>query len=454
MGALTDYVTLTITRASVGLTRAGFGTALILTPNVSWAERTRTYNDFDDVIADFPVTSSPEYLAAQALFSQTPSPTKVKFGRLALKPTMVQTLHVVTVRNSYTYQLKVKGCAADGTGLTDTTVEYTSDASATDGEICAGLVAALNAVLEDDGVTTQTQYTATGASSPITITSTAAGDWLSIEVVNVDDLKVKQTTADPGYATDLAAIKNADNDFYVVYNFYNSDATVDAIGDWVEANKKIFICDTNCTESIITTTGNGDILDDLKTSAYTRTLGFYHQAPDQMAGAALMGRCLPIMPGGETWALKTLSTVTTSSLTATHKTNLQARNANGYESIGSVGVTFDGKVGSGEFLDVIRFLDWFENTCATRIFNALIAEDKKAYTEEGIASIGSEVRGAIKEGIAAQGIDGNQDWSVTLPKMADIPSADKTSRTLNGVKFKFVLSGAIHKVNVVGNVTA
>ncbi len=447
MGTLNDYVTLTISRASVGLTRAGFGTALVLTPNVSWAERTRTYNDLSAVAADFTNTSSPEYLAAVALFSQTPSPTKIKFGRRALKPTMVQTLDVVTVRNSYKYQVKVKGCSAAGTAVTATTVEFTSDSSATDAEIAAGLVTALNAVVNKN-------YTAAGAASPITLTATAAGDWFSLEVVSVDDLKVKMTHADPGVATDLTAIQNADNDFYTVYNMWNSELEGGALAAWVQTAKKTYVADSNVTEAAITAVGNGEFLNDLKTLGYTRTLGFYHHAPDQMAGAALMGRCLPLPPGSETWALKTLTGVTTSPLTGTHKTNLQARNANGYESIGSVGVTFDGKVGSGEYFDVIRFLDWFENVAATRIFNALIAEDKKPYTEEGIASIGSELRGAIKEGIAAGGIDGSQDWTVTLPKLADISSSDKTARTLNGVKFKFVLAGALHKVVVVGNVTA
>jgi hypothetical protein len=445
MGVLTDYVTLTITKASVGLTRAGFGTALLLTPNVAWAERTRTYNDLSAVAVDFPVTSSPEYLAASAIFAQSPAPTKIKFGRLANKPTMVQTLSVVTVRNSYKYQVKVKGCSAAGTAVTATTVEFTSDSSATDGEIVDGLVIALNAV-------TNKCYTAAGASSPITLTATNPGDWFSLEIVNVDDLKVKMTHADPGVEADLTAIKLADSDFYTVYNMFNSELMAGAIATWVESNKKTFICDTNVTEAIITATGNGELLDDLKTLARTRTLGFYHHAPNEMAGAALLGRCLPISPGGETWALKTLSGVTATPLSGTHKTNLQARNANGYESIGSVGVTFDGKVGSGEYFDVTRFLDWFENTAATRIFNALIAEDKTPYSDEGIAKIGAELRGALKEGVAAGGfID---DWTVTLPKLADVPSADKTARTLNGVKFKATLAGAIHKVNVTGNVTA
>lgn len=446
MGALTDYVTLTITRASVGLTRAGFGTALILTPNALWTtERTRTYADMSAVVVDFPVTSSPEYLAASAAFAQNPAPTKLKFGRLALKPTMVQTLDVVTVSNTHVYQVKVKGCSAAGVGVTPTTVSFTSDSTATDGEICVGLVTALNAVVNKC-------YTAVGVVSPITLTATAAGDWFSLEVVDVTDLKVKTTHVDPGVATDLNAIKNVDSDFYVVYNLFNSGPMATAIAGWVQTAKKTFICDTNTTESIITAVTNGDLLDGLKTLAYTRTLGFYHQAPNQFAGAALMGRCLPILPGGETWALKSLEGIAATPLTGTHKTNLQARNANGIESIGNVAVTFDGKVSSGEYYDVTRFMDWFENTAATRIFNALIAEDKTAFNDEGIAKIGAELRGALKEGVAAGGF--NSDWTVTLPKLSDIPTADKTARTLNGVKFKATLAGAIHKVNVVGNVTA
>lgn len=444
MGVLSDYVSMTISKTSVGLTRAGFGTALILTPNVSWTERTRTYTSFDGVIADFPTTTSAEYLAAQAMFSQTPAPTKIKFGRLALKPTLVYQLSAISPTSNITYKYQV---LVKGKGVTPTTVEFTSDGTPTDAEYAAGMVTALNAVVGKN-------YTATGASSPISITGTNPGDWFSIEVVDVNTQKVKMTHADPGVATDLAAIKLADGDFYTVYNLFNSELMAGAIASWVESNKKTFMCDTNVTEAVITATGNGELLDDLKTGAFTRSYGFYHQAPNEFAGAALLGRCMPTTPGSETWALKTLAGVTITQLTATHKTNLQARNANGYEGIGSVGVTFDGKVGSGEYFDVTRFLDWFENTAATRVFNALIAEDKDPYTEPGMAKIGSEVRGAIKEGIAAGGIDGDQVWSVTVPKIADVTTADKTARKLTGVKFKFVLAGAIQSVTILGNVTA
>lgn len=442
MGALTDYVTLTISRASVGLTRAGFGTILVLTPNVSWAERTRTYTDIASVATDFPVTTSAEYLAAAAIFAQSPAPTKIKFGRLANKPTQIVQLSALnpTANLNYTYQVKVKG-----KGVTPTTVSFTSDATPTDAEYAAGMVTALNSVVGKN-------YTASGIASPITITGTNPGDWFSIEVVDVNYQKVKHTTTDPGYAADLNAILLADSDWYTVYNMWNSTAIGPAIAGWVETNKKTYLCDTNGTEAIITAIGNGDTLDLLHTSAYARTLGMYHQASDQMAGAALLGRCMPISPGGETWALKTLAGVATSPLTGTHKANLQARNANGYEAIGSVGVTFDGKVASGDYFDVTRFLDWFQNTAATYIFNALTGEDKNPYNDQGISKIGAQLRKALKEAVTAGGF--NDDWQVTLPKYTDVSSTDKTARQLTGVKFTATLAGAIQKVTIVGNVTA
>jgi len=442
MGALTDYVTLTISRASVGLTRAGFGTVLILTPNVSWTERTRTYADISAVAADFSDTTSAEYLAANAIFEQSPAPTKIKFGRLSNKPTLVYQLSAITPTSnvSYTYSVNVKG-----KGVTPTTVTFTSDGTPTDAEYAAGMVTALNSVVGKN-------FTATGATSPISITATNPGDWFSIEVADPATQKVKMTHADPGVATDLAAILLADKDWYTVYNLFNSELMGGGIAAWVESNKKTYICDTNVTEAIITAAGNGDLLDDLKTLAYSRTLGFYHHAPDQFAGAALLGRCMPIDPGGETWALKTLVGVAASPLTGTHKTNLENRNANGYESIGSVGVTFDGKVASGDYFDVTRFLDWFENTAATYIFNALTAEDKTPFNDAGISKIGSQLRKALKEAVTAGGF--NDDWEVILPKYTDVSSSNKTARTLSGVKFKATLAGAVQKVTINGNVTA
>ncbi len=166
--ALSEHVSLTIQDGTVGVARAGFGIPLILSVNAAWSERVRSYTDIEGVAEDF-ATTTPEYLAASALFSQEPHPETIKIGRAVGKPTIVYTLNVSTVEHSHTYKLLVKG-----PGITETTVTYAADSATTDGEIVVGLVAALNAVSPNT-------YIAAGTTSPFTITADSAGTWFSVE---------------------------------------------------------------------------------------------------------------------------------------------------------------------------------------------------------------------------------------------------------------------------------
>ncbi len=443
MGNINNYVTVTITKNSIGITRAGFGTLLVLSQNAPFVGRTKTYSDYAAVAVDYPLSTAPENIAAAAVFGQSLSPKQMKIGRRANKSTMVYSLSVVTVRNSYTYELYVSG-----QGFARTLVSFTSDASATDGEIIVGLVAALNAVVSKN-------YTAAGTISPATVTASAAGGFFCLQVVNPNDLKISMTHADPGVAADLTAIALADPDFYSVYNFSNSLAEGPAIATWVEANKRIFILDTNQTDSIITAeSGATDVLKVAKTAAYTRTMGMYHHRLDQMPGAALNGRCLPITPGGETWADKTLSLVNATNLEDTHRNNLVARNANGYEGpVAGIGITFNGMVASGEFLDVTRFLDYFKDDAQKAIFGVKTANDKISYDDPGIRKIANEFRASLARGVEAKGfVDGS--IKLTVPNSADVAAADRTARVLNGLKAEAQLAGAIHIVSVAINVVA
>jgi len=125
MSILSEIVSLTITQDTVGIARAGFGTPMILSVNASWAERIRFYSSVVDVAVDF-ATTSPEYLAATAMFAQSPHPELVAIGRAAGKPTQAYQLNVTTVSTGSTYAVNVKG-----QGVTATTVSYTPGADLT-----------------------------------------------------------------------------------------------------------------------------------------------------------------------------------------------------------------------------------------------------------------------------------------------------------------------------------
>lgn len=118
--ALSEFVTLTLVDGTTGVARAGFGVPMILSVNADWAERTRTYTGIEGVAEDFD-TDSPEYLAANIIFSQEPHPEQIVIGRAIGKPTQRYQLNITTATAGYTYSIDVVG-----EGVTDTTATYTA----------------------------------------------------------------------------------------------------------------------------------------------------------------------------------------------------------------------------------------------------------------------------------------------------------------------------------------
>lgn len=126
MSTLSEHVSLTITQDSVGIARAGFGVPLILSCTASFTERVRFYSDLPSLVTDGFVTTSPEYLAASALLSQSPHPEKIAIGRAVGKPTQKYRLDALNIALGRKYEVKVKG-----PGVTATTVAYTTLADLT-----------------------------------------------------------------------------------------------------------------------------------------------------------------------------------------------------------------------------------------------------------------------------------------------------------------------------------
>ncbi|MBA3841179.1 MAG: DUF3383 family protein [Actinobacteria bacterium] len=442
--ALSDYVTVAITQTSAGPTLPGFGVPLIPSYSATWTERTRTYNNLAGLATDFPVTTSPEYRAGTALFSQNPAPTTVMVGRMVNKPTKVLSLTANTplTQATYTYTLQVRG-----QGFADQNVTFTSSGTPTDALWAAGIVTALNAVASKN-------YTAAGASSPVTITGNTAGAWFSVEVINPADMRISETEIDAGIAADLIAITAENPNWYGFGNTFNSKLIGVAAAGWIESNNRLFICQSQDTSTVLTAVGNADLIDTIKTNAYARSAGFYHPFPSVFADFAWMGKCLPYTPGSETWKFKTLATIPTFMMTSTHRTNIVARNGNSYESVAGLSMTFDGKVGSGNYIDVTRGLDALISDITTSVFGTLAGAPKVPYTDQGVAMIEAALRGALKRAVDKGILAQSPEFTVTTPVVANIATADKISRTLNNVFFTGKLAGAIHSANIIGTVSA
>lgn len=447
MADIQNHVRVTISRASSGPSRRGFGVPLYLSALASWAsDRIRYYSSLAAGAVDFSVTTSPEYLFLQQTFAQNPRPRRAGIARTATarRPTMAYLLEVVAVRNSYAYQIGVAG-----KGFADTVLTVTSDSSATNDEIVDAIVTALNGV---SGNNYLAATTGSAGSLDITVTGDAAGDWFVLEVLNRADLKITQTHSDPGVATDLAEILVIDKDWYALVTGYNSDAYVKAAAAWIESNDRIYIADMNDTDIVTTAAGSGDTFDDLQALNYTRTGGMFHHKLQQFPAAAWFGRVLPRDPGSIVFHDKELAGVEATTLTDTERLNLTNKDANGYEDIGGVGVTFEGKRFDGDYLDVTRDLDKLVDAMRTNVFTAKVGVDKVPFTLEGFSMIKAPIMGTLREMVRDGVLAAQPEPQVLMPDMEDIDPADKADRILDNVEWTGTLAGGIREIDIDGNV--
>lgn len=447
MSNLSDHVSLQIQADSSGVARASFGVPLILSHSAAWVERVRYYTDLPSVGLDF-ATTSPEYLSANAIFAQNPHPDRIAIGRAANKPTQVYILGVNSVLNLQPYAVNVAG-----QGVTATATTFTTDGTATNDEIVAGIVAALNAVV---GKNYTAAATGSAGSQVVTVTGNAAGNWFSLQVTDPSLLSSKQTHGDPGLAADLNAILLEQNDFYAVTTNFNSQIYVTAVATWVEANNRLYVVDVSETRAITaayTPAGTGDTLEALKTAAFTRTAAAYHQTPAAMMSAAWLGRMLPIDPGGDDWKFKSLATVPATNLNGTYRANLRARSADALETVAGKNITWEGTTSDGGFIDTRRGLDWIQDDMVKGVFGRLIAQGKTPYTDAGIAIVQSEVYASLKRAVAMGILADSPKPVVQVPLAANVSSSNKALRLLTGVKFFATLAGSVHKVQMTGTVT-
>jgi hypothetical protein len=313
------------------------------------------------------------------------------------------------------------------------------------------MVQALNDVVGKNFTAVQTA--GAGETDTVTIIATNPGDWYSLEIVDTVYMSISQTHVDPGVATDLTAINLYDADWYSLDTsaLGNSNAVVLAAAAWIEAVKKIYVPTLSDSGVITLAVAGSDTADDLHTLAYARTGAIYHPSPASFAGAAWNGAVLPLDPGSETWKFKTLTGVAPTSLTATHRVNLRAKKCNFYERTAGINLTYDGTTSDGNFIDVARGLDWLDNDMSSAVFEVLAGNPKVPFTNAGIALIEAAVRASLKRAESRTIIDAG--WTVTVPKVADVSTVNKSIRNLPDVKFSATLAGAVHTVTISGVVS-
>jgi len=436
MASLDDIVSVQIALQTTGVTRGDFGTPMIVAPLMTFAERVRVYTSYAAAAAD---DLPPSLLTALSdCFGQIPRPRQVKVGRRAVLKGVVEVASLIALG---TYSLKVDG----------QTYSFTADATPTAAEIVRGLALAITRDTDE------------------TITATVVGNTLEvawISTVGAVDLltnlqwgTISPLAAGTATADDLTAILDEDSNWYGLVMVERVKQTQMNAAAWTEANDKLFITATNEAE-VLNPALATDLISVLKNTRYYRTAVLFHtNALTEYPDAAWAGRVFTIQPGGETWALKSLASVTPSPLTSTQKQTVVNKGGNTFEFYqAQIALTNPGKVAAGEWIDVIRFRDWLKDTIQVNMTQMMINRDKVPYTDGGIQLCVSNLRKSLQEGQNVGGIAPDEldaagttvpGFVITYPRSTDLAPSIKASRVLS-LGFTARLAGAIHVVEITG----
>jgi len=232
------------------------------------------------------------------------------------------------------------------------------------------------------------------------------------------------------------------------------EASILLLAAAVESSGHIYIAQTADAAVLAETAGN--VLEDLQTAAYRRTAGFYHApSTEDYLDAAMVARGsvadLDVRGGQITWANKELPGITPDTLTGAERAYIHSLNGNTYERRAGRNITRNGTSAQGEFIDVQVTVDWLQARLTEDVFGVLAGTATKIpFDQSGIDLIETVVRKRLD--IAVQ--NGHLiSYTIEMPRYEDVLDADLALRTLRNVRFRGVLAGAIHTVEIVGTVS-
>jgi len=279
--------------------------------------------------------------------------------------------------------------------------------------------------------------------------------------------RVDDGDSDWGDALDNIVVENSK--FYGVIAATRTVADQEDVCDWVNANKRAGFFASAGTDvgagviDIIDQTVGADatsIAHHIKSNALDRCVAVFHaEAADDYVDAGLLAALLVQRPGTYTPMFTTVIGSSVDNLTATQQANAFDKKCSTYEEVGEVNIIQEGWVGTGEFIDLIIWVDWLKSQIQTNVYSLLVNEPKVPYTNEGIASVESRVKQVLKieqdnGAISPDSFDENKlrtgGWITSVPEVSTVLQADKLARVLKDVKFTAFYANPIHHIEIAG----
>jgi hypothetical protein len=331
--------------------------------------------------------------------------------------------------------------------INDVPFTFLSGVATTDILIAAGLVAAIN-----------------GGSEPVTATDNLDGTFdLDNDVAGntfstrVDfNMSLSGDTTNVNIGTELSDIQKADDTWYgIILTRRSTEAEqiqdIEDTAEWAETRLKLY--GAAIDQASMITSAIDDIGSFLKSQGYDRTYIMYSTDEENYPEAAWFGLQLPKDPGSTTWKFKQLTGISVDELTSNQIINLKSKNINFFENVAGVNIiSSEAIVASGEFIDIIRGVDWLQAQIEENVFAELVKVEKIPYTNAGISVIENVLRAELLDAVDV-GLLTENTIVVTVPLAENIDEADKTARLLKDIEFTAQLAGAVHKVEINGKLS-
>ena len=192
---------------------------------------------------------------------------------------------------------------------------------------------------------------------------------------------------------------------------------------------------------------------------YNRTFIFVCDKPEDYAysAAALVGATAGLAAGSFTYKNLILKGLLPVDLTSTELKAIHDAGAVSFVTKAGDNVTSEGIVTSGEYLDIIDSEDYIIQQITYRTQKLLNQVKKIPYTNSGIAQLENITLTVLKEAamagmIAYDDEAGSYQYSTNFGLRDAQPDSDRVARKYAGGTFSFKLAGAIHEVEIVGEI--
>jgi len=228
---ISDIVNVTITRETTTVSADGFGVPMILGTHKKWNDRIKFYSSLDEVVTDGFSNTDKEYIAAAAMFAQSPHVPLIAIGRRSVD---VATVTVSTVDDTALYSISINGVA----------YTYQAVNGNTGTDIAVGLKTAINAASIDVG--------ADNSGAVLTLTADTAN--LAWTLTVGSRLTISTYVASDSMADDLTAIDLIDSNWYALVLTSRTDQHILDAAAWIEASIKIFgvaSANASCYDSFV-----------------------------------------------------------------------------------------------------------------------------------------------------------------------------------------------------------